>query len=374
MNTVENNPLKDTIKTELISFEDVLVKKIPFPCFITDYDDFFVTNPLFVKEFCIPIEINFLEFSEGFEGGSQKIFLRTSDLSNDVFYHRDTGKYFQVKRSEVDHNSSVTLFCFVDISKLMGTASKRFNEGEQFILDSRSFSLMEMATTLAHEINQPLAAVMNFTEVARLLAEKKSPPKDKLTNVLSKIHNQVELCTAIICRIREFVENKAPEFQRHNIAVLVENTLEINRFDEEFLPISVTVDIAPSVPDVICDAIMIQQVLCNLIRNASDALRGNSPSNRAICISGYVDTEQKVAVNIRDNGSGIEDSQKDSVFKAFYTTKETGMGAGLAICRSFIELHQGRLTFSSEVNKGTEFSFNLLPFEGDDTDEHSLPG
>jgi two-component system sensor kinase FixL len=223
---------------------------------------------------------------------------------------------------------------------------------------SRFTALGEMASTLAHEINQPLTAINNYLKGChRLLQRVESEEVAPLRDALARAADQALRAGQIIRRLREFVSRGDSERGVENLAKLIEDasTLALVGTRENAIAVSFRLD--PGAKLVLVDRIQIQQVLVNLIRNAVDILL-ESPGTRVLEIATQRD-DDTVQVSVADSGAGLAPEVRAHLFQPFVTTKQKGMGLGLSICRTIIEAHGGKIWVDSRPQGGTIFSFTL---------------
>ena len=218
----------------------------------------------------------------------------------------------------------------------------------------------EMGSGIAHEVNQPLTAIANYTQACLRFIGAKNPDLNQLGEILFKIHQQALKAGQIIHRMKDFVSTKKVCRTNTDINALIEDAVSLYAYDFKQNNISLALDLAKNLPDVTVDDVQIEQVLLNLIRNSIDALIDlPQKTQRQVRIQSHIKNHNQIEVTVNDNGSGIDDAQKDNILKPFCTTKPTGMGMGLSISRSIIEAHQGVLSFNSNAEQGTTFYFTL---------------
>jgi PAS domain S-box-containing protein len=218
----------------------------------------------------------------------------------------------------------------------------------------------EMGSGIAHEVNQPLTAIVNYTQACLRFIGADKTDFDQLGEILFKIHQQALKAGQIIHRMKDFVSNRKIFRTETDINSLIEDAVSLCANDLKQGSIMLELDLAENIPEITIDDVQIEQVVLNLIRNSIDALT-LTPQNepRSIRIKSYMKKHNRMEIKVIDNGSGIEDAQKEKILTPFFTTKPTGMGMGLSISRSIIEAHQGVFSFSSSPDEGTTFSFTL---------------
>ena len=234
-----------------------------------------------------------------------------------------------------------------------------------------------MATTLAHELNQPLGAVTNVLRglKARLDAVIANPQPAALPPLAQGVQlalDQVQYAARIIGRIRDYTQSRQPRRERVDLHALLHNSLTLLDWDMDRHGVQLRVELAPDADGehgaaVAGDGVMLQQVMVNLLRNAIDAMAATPAGQRRLAISSRVDEGAgQIEIAIADTGCGIGDDGAAQLFMPFYSTKPTGMGIGLNICRSLIELHQGRLWFTPNAGRGCTFHVALPLAQGDE--------
>jgi len=218
----------------------------------------------------------------------------------------------------------------------------------------------EMASGIAHEVNQPLSAISSYTQVSLNLINIEPPDLARLTEILDKTQQQALRAGRIIHRMREFVKSHAQKRSVADVNNLIHECAGLCVGELKQNNIKLTFELKNNLPPVHVDQIQIEQVIINLIRNSVDALK-NLPEKqqRQLTISSRLTLNNDIQVKVKDNGAGIDEDQKQKILTPFYTTKADGMGMGLSITRSLVEAHEGTLNFNSKAGKGTTFYFTL---------------
>ena len=256
---------------------------------------------------------------------------------------------------------------------------RHLEDRERLLFTSRSVAVGEMATTLAHELNQPLGAVTNVLRglKARLDAVIANPQPAALPPLAQGVQlalDQVQYAARIIGRIRDYTQSRQPRRERVDLHALLHNSLTLLDWDMDRHGVQLRVELAPDADGehgaaVAGDGVMLQQVMVNLLRNAIDAMAATPAGQRRLAISSRVDEGAgQIEIAIADTGCGIGDDGAAQLFMPFYSTKPTGMGIGLNICRSLIELHQGRLWFTPNQPRGCVFHVALPLAAADEAD------
>ena len=223
----------------------------------------------------------------------------------------------------------------------------------------RVTEMASLASSLAHELNQPLTAIANYCEAARdlLPAEDNDERLATVREALDEAAKETIRAGQIVQRLREFVRPGDAERRTESLARLVTEANALALVGSREHGIEVQVQLDPEADEVFVDRVQIQQVLVNLIRNAIDAML-ESPV-RSLSIRAGLGPEDLVTVTVEDSGSGISEEIAPQLFKPFVTSKQTGMGIGLSICRTIIEAHEGRIWFETRPDGGTAFHFTL---------------
>jgi two-component system, LuxR family, sensor kinase FixL len=224
---------------------------------------------------------------------------------------------------------------------------------------SRFTALGEMASTLAHEINQPLTAISSYLKGSgRILDRMEGAQVPMLRDAVKEAADQALRAGEVIRHLREFVSRGESEREVVGLQRLVEEASALALVGAKERGVKVTFDFASSAPLVLVDRVQIQQVVLNLIRNAVEAMQEVSQRDLVIKTQ-EMPTDAMIEITIRDTGPGIAPEVIDKLFTPFTTTKKTGMGVGLSICRTIIESHGGKIWADSRPEEGTTFHFTL---------------
>lgn len=236
---------------------------------------------------------------------------------------------------------------------------RQLDDREQLLFTSRVISVGEMASTLAHELNQPIGATANLLRALRQrLARRPHALEADEAGALDRAIEQVMFAAKVITRIREFTHSHQPRFARVDLVALLRASASLLDWDVARTGARVDIEIIGEPVLVRGDEVMLQQVVVNLVRNALDALRASPPEAPRVQLRlQRGDTE--VELQVRDNGCGLGDEAAARLFVPFASSKPNGMGIGLSICRSFVELHQGRLWYSRNNERGATFHMSL---------------
>lgn len=224
---------------------------------------------------------------------------------------------------------------------------------------ARHNTMGEMASGIAHELNQPLTAIINYSRGCLRRLRNKHSDREDFIDAIEKVSSEAERAGQIIKRLREFVTQGELSQESIPLEELIDTVLELAAAELRRNKVTLRVNIAPDLPRIIIDRIQIEQVLLNLLRNAADAVQANPLNQRMVSIEiGRADGEF-ISIKVQDNGPGISQQRLEHVFDPFFTTKPDGMGLGLAISRSVVEAHRGRLQARSTPENGTVFECRL---------------
>ena len=236
---------------------------------------------------------------------------------------------------------------------------RQLDDREQLLFTSRVISVGEMATTLAHELNQPIGATANLLRGLRSrLARRADALESSEASALDRAIEQVMFAARVITRIREFTHSHQPKHKKLDLAALLRASASLLDWDLRRAGAKLVLDLPSQEVHVRGDEVMLQQVVVNLMRNALDALRSDPPGDPTVTLHLALRSGE-VEVQVRDNGCGLGDDAAAKLFVPFASSKPSGMGIGLSICRSFVELHQGRLWFSRNTDRGATFHVSL---------------
>jgi len=217
----------------------------------------------------------------------------------------------------------------------------------------------QLASGLAHEINQPLAAILRNAEAAELFLQDASPDLDEVRAILSDIRADDERAGHVIDRMRGLLKRQTLDARALDIRSLVNDVAALVRVDAAVRHVKLDADVPDDLPHVRGDRVHLQQVLLNLVLNGMDALNGASLENRRVSVSARLDGGQMVELAVGDTGSGIAADTLPRIFDPFFTTKPEGMGMGLAISHTIIEAHGGMLWAANQHGGGAVFRFTL---------------
>lgn len=228
----------------------------------------------------------------------------------------------------------------------------------EFVHVSRLSAMGEMAATLAHELNQPLAAMMNYAQATRrLLQSSETEQADRLRDLMTKAVDQAKRAGEIIRRLRNFVAQGETDRLLDDISDVVNEACGLALLGARAEGVETTMALAADLPEILMDRIQIQQVVVNLIRNSLDATIDQE--KRAISVKTVLGEGNTLGVSVADNGPGLDKAVAERLFQPFNSSKTDGMGIGLSISRTIIEQHGGRIWATPNDGGGVIFRFTL---------------
>jgi C4-dicarboxylate-specific signal transduction histidine kinase len=283
----------------------------------------------------------------------------SASTTNEVPRHLVLGDAQQWNAELAAFDTGHLLLRLTDRREQSRVLQRQLDDREQLLFTSRVISVGEMAATLAHELNQPIGATANLLRGLRSRLARRSGALDADESAaLDRAIEQVMFAARVITRIREFTHSHQPRHKRVDLAVLLRASASLLDWDLRRTGARLSLELPHEEVHVRGDEVMLQQVVVNLMRNALDALRTDPPEQPQVSL--LLSTRaSEVEVQVRDNGCGLGDEAAAKLFVPFASSKPSGMGIGLSICRSFVELHQGRLWFTRNADRGATFHVSL---------------
>ena len=224
---------------------------------------------------------------------------------------------------------------------------------------ARVNSLGEMTASIAHEVNQPLTGVITSGNAGLRWLAAEPPNIGKTRQALERIISDANRASSVVARVRGLSKRADPKGEWVSAAMIVSEITTLSRGELDHNDIAVRTLVAEDIPLVFADGVQLQQVLLNIILNAVEAMANTPAEQRELTIELSRRDDGFVQFSIRDNGCGVSPEAADGIFDAFYSTKSEGMGIGLAVSRSIVEAHGGRIWASPRPGKGAEFHFTL---------------
>jgi PAS domain S-box-containing protein len=244
--------------------------------------------------------------------------------------------------------------------KLMESEARKLREELAHI--TRVSTLGELTSTLAHEINQPLAAILTNAQAAQRFLSQDQPDMKEVSEILGDIIRDDNRAAGVIRQIRSLLKKEEIRYEPLSMNEVIEEILNVVRNDTALMTVSIKTEFDPSLPAVWGDRIQLQQVILNVVLNAAEAMRDAGSDPRRLIVRTSKKDGRFAEVSIRDVGPGIRANPVSRLFDAFYTTKAGGMGMGLAISKDIVRSHGGEIWAENNPDIGTTFSFTV-PFD-----------
>jgi len=288
---------------------------------------------------------------------------RLADLANTIRTTKNYGLRFDYEsRDELGRLGGA----FNEMLGELAVAREREIMGQTEIARvSRLATMGAMVASIAHEIRQPLAAVVANSHAGTRWLEKEQPNLGEARAALKSIgedgHRANEVITSISAMFKKNANRRVPV----DLNELVNDVLNLSRGELRSRKIALSTNLAADLPPISADPVQLREVLLNLVMNGAEAMSTTAENLRALVIASRLESDE-VTITVEDSGAGIDSKDSDQIFEAFFTTKPTGMGMGLAICRSIVAAHNGRLWASPGTSRGTVF-YVVLPLDAGET-------
>ncbi|HJV53911.1 MAG TPA: PAS domain S-box protein [Noviherbaspirillum sp.] len=302
----------------------------------------------------------------------------------ETVFQRANGERFPVLIFEsplVDDSGQQTgwMGSILDISDRKKVEDLNRRQQEQLQASARLATMGELASTLAHELNQPLAAISSYTTGAlNMIANRGAEVDlDMLKPALEKAGAQAQRAGQIIRSVHTFVKRREPRREAVTVQDLIDSVIPLVELQARQFFVATHIQLEPGLPMVLADRVMLEQVLLNLTRNAIEAMQNVAPERRILYIVAELDrettTQQNIAISVIDRGHGIPEDVAQRLFSPFFSTKAEGMGMGLNICRTAVEFHGGTMIHIDNPGGGTIFRFTL-PILNDTVADSAITG
>ena len=226
---------------------------------------------------------------------------------------------------------------------------------------ARLTTMGELAASIAHEINQPLAAIVASGNAALRWLAHAPPNLEETRDSIRVILNEGYRASEVTGRIRSLLKHREPEYVELDINDAIRDVLELTVSALRSRGVVIQTQLSAALPQALGDRVQLQQVIMNLIMNGADAMSAVADRPHILHIGSQIDSAGNLSVSVKDSGTGIDEAIRDSIFKPLFTTKSTGMGMGLSICRSIVEAHGGKLWATPATPYGTDFRFTIPP-------------
>jgi C4-dicarboxylate-specific signal transduction histidine kinase len=227
---------------------------------------------------------------------------------------------------------------------------------------SRVATLGELSTSIAHEVHQPLTAIVASGNAAVRWLDREVPERAQAISSITRMINEAHRASQVILRIRELAKKAEPEMAQVDVNRLIEDVLVLISGEAASQRVAVRPQLASELPPALGDRVQLQQVLINLVMNGIQAMGSVTDRARVLVIRTQRHGDDELFVAVEDAGVGIESENLDRLFGAFYTTKPDGMGMGLSISRSIVEAHGGSISATRNSGPGMTFQFTLSAY------------
>jgi two-component system sensor kinase FixL len=228
----------------------------------------------------------------------------------------------------------------------------------------RVATIGELTASLAHELNQPLTAILSNAQAGQRVLQTTPVDLEEVGEILGDIVEDDKRAAEVIRRLRSLLSKGDPQMRPLDINEALDEVARLVGGDAVVRGVSIRLDLADGLPPVLGDRVQLQQVALNLVLNGMDAMRESDTRARVLVLRTARAGAKTVRVDVQDSGAGINEGNMTKVFQTFYTTKPDGMGIGLAISRSIVDLHGGRLEAHNNPTGGATFSFTLPIHDG----------
>ena len=236
---------------------------------------------------------------------------------------------------------------------------------EELAHSSRVTTMGQLASGLAHELGQPLGAILRNAEAAEMLMEQEPPDLAEIRAILTDIRQDDQRAAGVINRMRALLKRRNVERARLSSWELLHEVEALVRASAHQRKVQLTLDVSPSLPEICGDRVQLQQVLLNLLLNGMDAMSQEPSGNRRLLVQARQAEGQMIEISVRDSGPGIPAQSLVQVFEPFFTTKPHGMGMGLAVSKTIVEAHKGRIWAENAAEGGARFCFTVPMAEGE---------
>lgn len=296
--------------------------------------------------------------------GYHKAFETRAPFTVEYRLRRNDGDYSWILASAAPRLGGDGEFLGYVGSCLDITDRKQMEEVNRDLAHASRVSMMgQLAAALAHELNQPLGAILRNAEAGEMLMRQPQPDYEEVNAILTDIRKDDQRAGAVIERMRSLLKRRDLQFESLALKPLFDQVVELVRSDLQARQITVEMAIPPDLPMVRGDRVHLQQVMLNLVANGADALNGNPVGQRQLAVRAARLNAATVEVAVHDTGHGIPENKLADLFEPFYSTKSHGMGMGLSIVRTIVESHGGRITAENNPDGGATMRFTLRQAE-----------
>jgi PAS domain S-box-containing protein len=276
--------------------------------------------------------------------------------------HSTPAQWFEMRVEPLRRPEGGAVISHIDVTNRVRAEIEAQHHRSELAHVARVTLLGEITASIAHELNQPLTAILSNAQAAQRLIRKKKRPLATIRDILADIVSDDKRAGEVIHRLRSLLKKGESQRQLLDLNSIIEQALRLMHSDMIIRHVAVEKQFDASLPAVLGDKIQLQQVVLNLLVNAAEAMADSPPPERKVVLSTFR-TGERVAIRVRDFGSGLEPEYLEQIFEPFFSTKDNGMGVGLWINRAIIEAHGGELLAANNQDKGATFDV-ILPTHG----------
>jgi PAS domain S-box-containing protein len=289
---------------------------------------------------------------------------KRQDLPTEKRYRRKDNKVIWVRVSAArafDSSSSLQgIPAIIEDITERKSAEVAWHDARDALSRATRLTIMgELSASIAHEVNQPLAAIITNGQACERFLAFSPPDLDEVKDAVGEIVRDGRRASEVLKRVRAMSKNTAPERGQVDVNHAIAEVLALTRDELQRHRVAVQTDLRSKVPTIMADRVQLQQVVLNLVMNGIDAMRAVTDRPRILTVRSQLNDQGNIVVNVADSGVGLDPANRDRIFESFFTTKPEGMGMGLAISNTIIEAHHGRLWAESGSPFGTVFGFTL---------------
>ena len=289
---------------------------------------------------------------------------KRQDLPTETRYRRKDSRVIWVRVSAaraLDSSSSLQgIPAIIEDITERKRAEVAWHDARDALLRATRLTIMgELSASIAHEVNQPLAAIITNGQACERFLGFSPPDLDEVKDAVGEIVRDGRRASEVLKRIRAMSKNTAPERGQVDVNHAIAEVLALTRDELQRHRVAVQTDLRSKLPTIMADRVQLQQVVLNLVMNGIDAMRAVTDRPRILTVRSQLNDQGSIVVNVADSGFGLDPANRDHIFESFFTTKPEGMGMGLAISNTIIEAHHGRLWAESGSPFGAVFGFTL---------------
>jgi PAS domain S-box-containing protein len=289
---------------------------------------------------------------------------KRQDLPTETRYRRKDNKVIWVRVSAaraLDSSSSLQgIPAIIEDITERKRAEVAWHDARDALSRATRLTVMgELSASIAHEVNQPLAAIIANGQACERFLGFSPPDLDEVKDAVGEIVRDGRRASEVLKRIRAMSKNTAPERGQVDVNHAIAEVLALTRDELQRHRVAVQTDLRSKLPTIMADRVQLQQVVLNLVMNGIDAMRAVTDRPRILTVRSQLNDQGNIVVNVADSGVGLDPANRDRIFESFFTTKPEGMGMGLAISNTIIEAHHGRLWAESGSPFGAVFGFTL---------------